>query len=314
MQNNLKNQASKDMGFRISRNHIEHQGRMRRYWLCHPSTQVNYSSLSLVILLHGAGSSAGHALRHTAMNKYAQAGSFLLLVPEGSRPDENEPPGFLINPQSWNEGTVKNYAYRAGIDDVGFLHKIIKNLKAEYTLGNIFICGFSNGAAMAFRLSIELKQSFPEICAIAPVCGNPSSDFLKEFHLENPDFHTKANPTKVLWIIGDNDPTMPLDGKNAQSPWGKTYDKLSVDEYIRLYFQCININIDNISESSDNPLYLDKIYGKQEDLTLRTIYKMGHHWPGGRTEISGQTEFFGKINNSFDCTEMILKYFRQNND
>ncbi|NBY01460.1 MAG: hypothetical protein EBQ87_05690 [Planctomycetes bacterium] len=121
-------------------------GNMRRYALLRKPR--NYSKpCALLIMLHGAGGTASWTLDETELDKFADEKGIVLLLPEGTREDMNRGPGFLQNPQVWNDGSPRAQMGQPGVDDVAFLDLLIDHVLGLRLIdpAKIFMAGFSNG-------------------------------------------------------------------------------------------------------------------------------------------------------------------------
>ncbi|HET6573558.1 MAG TPA: PHB depolymerase family esterase, partial [Fimbriiglobus sp.] len=167
----------------------------RRYLLAGTSSAVGQP---VVIVLHGTGGTAAWADDETGWSAVAAREGFALAIPEGLPPDPHKPPKFLTNPQRWTEGT----------EDVEFLSTVIADVlrRASGDPRRVYLTGFSNGAAMAFRFAAERAEL---LAAVAPVAG----------YCEVPD-PKPSRPVPTLTVIGTADPLVPLRGGPVRLPWG----------------------------------------------------------------------------------------------
>jgi polyhydroxybutyrate depolymerase len=167
-------------------------GRVRTYLLHLPKTYDVQSALPLVIVLHGGGDYAGHAITSTAMSAKADEKQFVVVYPNGTGRLKNR----LL---TWNAGTGDGYASRNNIDDVGFIRALIDSLRTQYKIdaNRLYVTGLSNGGMMAYRLACEL----PDIAAIAPVAGTQNYEPCRPSH-----------PVSVIAFHGTADETVPFDG------------------------------------------------------------------------------------------------------
>ena len=80
---------------------MEIAGLRREYLLL----ATNQPGSPLVVFLHGMGATAEWADDETGWSQLARPENFALALPGALRPDPNEPPKFLTNPQRWNDGS-----------------------------------------------------------------------------------------------------------------------------------------------------------------------------------------------------------------
>ena len=58
----------------------------------------------LVVMLHGAGGSAGRVIGATRWDEVAEREGFVVACPNGTPSNESKRESFLRNPQTWNSG------------------------------------------------------------------------------------------------------------------------------------------------------------------------------------------------------------------
>src|SRR5207245_1310631 len=116
----------------------------------------------VVLMIHGAGGTARWTLAETGWGAKADQEGFLAVFPQGTPPDPRRPAHFRTNPQLWNDGPARDIAGRQETDDVGFIRALLTDLAARFAVDEhrVYVTGFSNGAAMTFRLGAELSTAF----------------------------------------------------------------------------------------------------------------------------------------------------------
>src|SRR5262245_50351458 len=131
----------------------------RSYLVHHPSPAPP-AQWPVVMFLHGAGATAAWAMTETRLDAAADRNGFLLVLPEGTRPDPTRPPGFLSNPPVWNDGPRRGEMGVERADDVGFLSAVLDDLARHHPIdpARVYVTGFSNGAGMTFRLAAERAE------------------------------------------------------------------------------------------------------------------------------------------------------------
>src|ERR1019366_354154 len=238
---------------------ISFGGVMRDFLVHLPPGFSNSQHLPLVFNLHGTPSDAGQEEFYSRMSITADTNNFIVVYPDG-----------LGN--QWNVGF--NSPYASGVDDVGFISKIIDTMAQLYNidLTRVYSCGMSDGGFMSHRLACELEN---RIVAIAAVSGLPTDS--TAFHCT----HTRNIP--VMQIHGTADPLVPYAGFQS----GDT-GFYSVEQTIDFW-----LNKDQCSFVSDTTFLPDintydsstvqKIhYGSCGSSTEVLFYKIiggGHSWP-----------------------------------
>ena len=271
-------------------------GNMRRYALLRKPR--NYSKpCALLIMLHGAGGTAAWTLEETELDKFADEKDIVLLLPEGTREDMSRGPGFLQNPQVWNDGSPRAQMGQPGVDDVAFLDLLIDhvlNLKL-IDPSKIFMTGFSNGAGMTFRFASEGTHK-PK--GIAPVSGLMRQDQIA-CHLEIP----------TIYIMGKADPLMPFDGGAIISPWTRlSENRPAVSSTITSWEKALGgVNTSSKTETQHGVQITDRHCGKN-NIKFRTILvdELGHHWPGGKGTLNKRLA--GKPSNKIHASSEIWSF------
>jgi polyhydroxybutyrate depolymerase len=122
-------------------------GRERIYNDYSPVSYDGQRPLPAVIMLHGAGATGTGVIAETGWDKKADQQNFLAVFPDAVRADPSSPPGFLTNPQLWNDGSGRGQSFLAGVDDVRFLELLIADLSANMPsiTGRCFSPAFPTG-------------------------------------------------------------------------------------------------------------------------------------------------------------------------
>lgn len=271
-------------------------GNMRRYALLRKPRNY-FKPCPMLIMLHGAGGTAAWTLDETELDKFADEKGIVLLLPEGTREDMNRGPGFLQNPQVWNDGSPRAQMGQPGVDDVAFLDLLIDhvlNLKL-IDPDKLFLAGFSNGAGMTFRFA---SQGTHKPHGIAPVSGLMPQD-LQPSNL--------AIPT--IFIMGKTDPLMPFEGGTIISPWTRlSENRPAVSSTISAWEKALGgVNSPSKIENQNGVQITDRNCGKL-NTPFRTIVveELGHHWPGGKGTLNKRLA--GKPSNKIHASTEIWNF------
>lgn len=224
-------------------------------------------------MLHGTGGSAEFAAEETRWPAFADTHRLLVAFPDGLPVDPSRPPSFLSNPKRWNDGSNLDGTGRVPAalpDDVDFLSQVIRHVVRHANADPHRVCltGFSNGAAMCFRFAAERPA---ELAAVAPLAGychvSPAA---------------VLPPVPTLYLVGDHDLLIPLDGGPVRVPWGnRVVERPTVDA--RLGKWAIALGCSPTPEVvSDADGVREERFAGPVEFTKLTVSGLGHHWPGGK--------------------------------
>jgi polyhydroxybutyrate depolymerase len=275
---------------------LESAGVQRRYVVHAPQRQAGAALVPLVIVLHGAGGNGRNALEQGRWVEKADAEGFVVVAPEGTAEHEDRRRSLLSNPQTWNAGPgIGSSAAARGVDDVGFIRDLIDELVRTRGIDprRVFVTGFSNGAAMAFRVGAELSD---RVAAIAPV----SNGLLVPVP-------ALARPVSLLLIWGTADPLNPFAGGIVKRG-GQHYQRPSAVSSWKTWSRAL------ACEGSPNSEALKAGVARQafercadrSAAEFISIEGLGHQWPGGRVYIRVVA---GSGSDALDATDRIWDFF-----
>ncbi|HEX4608046.1 MAG TPA: dienelactone hydrolase family protein [Urbifossiella sp.] len=233
----------------------------------------------LVVVLHGAGGTAAWADGETGWSAAARAG-FALALPDALPPDPTQPPKFLTNPPLWNTrgaGADEDLldGSSAAADDLAFLSAVLTDAatRAGADPRRVSVTGFSNGAAMAFRVAAELSD---RVAAVAPVAG----------YCRVPAGFRPARPVPTLYLIGAADPLVPVRGGEVRSPWKhRLVRRRPVAGTLARWAGILGCAPDPVAAADADGVRVD-VYPGPVPFRAVTIDGLGHHWPGGKGQLN----------------------------
>jgi len=273
---------------------INVDGIERSYVVYAPKSDAG-SKQPVVIVLHGGGESAEYMINATGWSDKAQEENFIVVFPEGTRPNPAIPAELQTNQQTWADGADRFYHHtERGVDDVAFIDALLDEVIVLFNADEkkIFVTGFSNGASMTLRLGVELSD---RIAAIGPVAGGLWSHNLK---LER--------SVSLIYISGTADP-LPTEIEVA---FGDTTKKIEaphqdIGEIWARMLSCSKRTAEN-STSKNTTLLAWSDCKDGSRVHTYTIEGLGHVWPrkGDMLETSS-----GVLKSKFEATDAIWEFF-----
>jgi polyhydroxybutyrate depolymerase len=250
-------------------------------------------------MLHGAGGSGDFARDETGWSDLADREGFLVAYPDAIAVNPAKPPKFLTNPAWWNDGSGRGGIQHDSINDVGFVGAMIDELVGSGMVdpGRVYITGFSNGAAMTFKLATELAD---RIAAIAPTAGH--------CWVTQPG---PARPLPTLYIVGTEDPLIPIQGGRVRTPWGQREDRPTVADTLRKWARAIRCQQQPERIAEQDRVLKEKYPSMANGPELQSILieGLGHHWPGGKGKLG--EKLGGSVASPVQATIVIWDFFRQ---
>ncbi len=273
-------------------------GSFNRHYIVHvPPTFDAKRKLALVIMLHGAGGTGQQAMEQTGWDRKADHEDFIAVFPDGVPEHPKQPPSFLLNPQTWNEGSGRHASGKRNDGDVEFIAYIIDALEARYGAdpNRIFVTGFSNGASMTFRTGIELSD---KIAAIAPVAG----------HLFVHD-HQLKRPLPTLYIIGRDDP-LELPNGGTLRIRGEDIEQPPIEQNLMQWRLLDGCSVKPTSEVRGGGVEIVRFDDCRDGVEVVEYFidDMGHVWPGGINRLPAR--LVGKPSDKLNATDVIWSFFK----
>jgi polyhydroxybutyrate depolymerase len=271
---------------------LDFGGFQRTYRLHLPLNFDPEKAYPLVLVFHGAGGTGELAAEITGWHHKADTEGFIAVFPDGLAKDPSRPQSFMRNPQFWNAGVATSGANRP--DDVAFVRTLIDVVKRGHKIDDrrIYATGFSNGAAMSWRLAIELSDV---IAAVGPVAG-----FLA---IPEPQV-VRAVPTLV--IACEADPMIPIDGGMVKDIWSKeARNRPSLRAIVKSYAVACGCSEEPETVSNENGV-THLFY--QPYVHFYIIAEAGHTYPGGAETLSER--LFGKRTDKLNATNLLWDFFK----
>jgi polyhydroxybutyrate depolymerase len=265
--------------------HLTVNGLERSYLLHIPDGLDPRSPVPVILAFHGGFGTAKYFAQTTEIHERAGQAGFVVVYPEGYG-------------RSWNAGDCCGPAQRRNIDDVAFVQALLADLGSIINLDprRIFATGFSNGGKLAYRLACELSE---RIAAIAPAATSLGIADC------NPN-----RPVPVLHFHGLADRYAPfMGGRGAFEPAGV---HTSVPETIAVWARLDGCTDEaSVTFRKGAATCVTHQRCKQEaEVTLCTIERMGHQWPGFRPQRIVERRL-GPGTDDLSATDMLLPFFQR---
>ena len=255
-----------------------------------PANYTNKQKLSLVLNLHGSGSTALNEEGFSGMDQTANSDHFIVaypqaLIPNGSGFDWNVPDEPLFGGGAVPAGSP---------NDIKFLVSLVKTLEKKYCVDplRVYATGHSGGAREASQLACDASSV---IAAVAPVDG-----------LRAPSPCHAARAVPVIAFHGSADPIDPFNG-NGQAYW--TYSVPVAAQKWATFDKC-SPSPKTTKPAHDVVLTSYRSCANGAQVQLYEIIGEGHEWPGGPTLPSVYTNVLGPQSNAINANQLMWSFFK----
>ncbi len=255
---------------------------------------------SLLILYHGGGGSPEQMRIHTAFefDVLGEQHGFIVVYPEGYE-------GY------WNtcQRSRKNAATVKNVDDIAFTQKLVDWFDHQYGIdrSHVFAAGFSNGAHMCYRLTLETPGTFAAVAAI-------SANLPAEADSKCAG-GSRVAPTMI--INGTDDPINPYAGGELSfygilnfGPVLSTHDTIA---FFLAQHRIPDARTIRYSDANGNPeTWVEENSWSDGSLPQRivlvTVHGGGHSIPQNKYHFP---KAFGTTNTDFDAPSAIWRFFER---
>ncbi len=276
--------------YKFSLNHEE----KKRYYLLHIPESYEGKSIDLVLSFHGGMGTAEIQRDYYGWVKKSDEEGFAIAFPNGTSRLKS---GKFA---TWNAGSCCGYSIESNSDDVGFVKKIIEDVKVKVSVDKIFATGMSNGGMLSHRLACEMPDTFTAVAAVAGT--------------NNYDDCNPSKPISVMHIHGLQDDHVLFEGGCGPKCRidGET-EFVSVPETIEGW-----IGKNNCKKDPERILKNDKgyceLYSQCDDGTqveLCVAEDGGHSWPGAK--LSPNKPESNRPSQAFSATDEVWNFFEAQN-
>jgi len=275
-----------------------HQDYQRKYIVHLPSGYTGDTAVAAVLTLHGGSGDMYNVQGFTQMNNASNQKGFLAVYPQGIG---EAPPGY-----SWADGRGTT-ADDAGIDDVGFLDKLIDKLADDYNVDKlrVYVCGFSNGGFMTQRLACELSDHFAAIGGLG--CSLDSTLYAN---------CSPSTPVPMMYVSGTNDPEVPYNGGYMNNPAVEPI--VAVEDAVQYWVDHNNcsteepvVNIPDYIEDDSSTVDMYDYTDCDAGVMVRffKVNNGGHTWPG--VEIPDMEPLLGETNEDIHASFQLWNFFKE---
>ena len=273
---------------------------MRRTALVHlPANFDPQKAYPLVVVIHGAFSTAEIMEQETGFSKLADSEQFVVLYPNGM--------GIFGFIQHWNAGHCCGKAASDNLDDVAFIDECIDTVvqRVKIDRKRIYVAGFSNGGMLAYRYASERSTTVSAVAALAASVGGRATP-------EDPWWMPlpPKKPVPLLIVHGNDDQAVPIEGGISPEKGGKR-------QYLPLA-DSISFWLSNNGCSwayQQKSIYDEKVLLRSwqncaggSEIMVYTLDDWGHRWPGPAF-IESDSSLAG-----FDITPLIWNFFKHHGE
>jgi polyhydroxybutyrate depolymerase len=258
---------------------LEFGGLRRTYLLHKPASYDGRKPVPLVLAFHGRFGTGRLMEEMTRFSDISERDGFIVAYPDGIS-------------RSWNAGHGIGKASELGIDDVGFVTKLIDSLTDSLAIDSsrVYLAGMSNGAVFAYRLACTIGA---KLAAIGVVAGAIASAIAENC--------VPTHPISILHIHGTADPI---------APWDSGGPVLSVAGTIQRWVEWNDCSTDPhvTLQKGQVTCMTYRGCGAGAEVSLCRIEGGGHTWPGS-SPLTAWRSILGSTNEDIDASEFIWDFF-----
>ncbi len=277
---------------------VRFHGFRRTYRVHLPPGYDSARPLPMVIVIHGAFDTAGGMERFTGFSTLADREDFIVVYPNGI--------GILGFLQHWNAGHCCGKAAADGVDDVGFLTRVIEDACARLAVDRhrIYMTGFSNGGMMVHRFAAERGDLLAAVAPLAAVAGGRQDNKTPEWGIPDP-----VCPMPLLAMHGLADTNVPFNGGTSEAHGG-TRQYWSVERSLAVWTRrngCVTAPVSRDEREGKVHITAWQDCASGKDVALYSLEGWDHNWPG--------PYFTAKLDardplRDFDAARIIWDFFK----
>jgi polyhydroxybutyrate depolymerase len=274
-------------------------GAQRSYLVHVPQDHQNTGPLPLVVVIHGAFSTAKEIETQSGFSELADKEKFIVVYPNGAF-------GILGFLQHWNAGHCCGRAAAENIDDIGFLDAVIADAAERFNIDRhrIYMAGHSNGGMLAYRYAAERSETVAAIATAAASIGGRASEDDPVWVIPLPE-----RPVPLIVFHGKEDRNVPYRGGRSPEKGG-TREYFSVEKSVDFWVLHNRCGEVPLSDTLYNGLISRQIWrdkNKNNSVVLFSLEEWGHMWPG--KYFTGNLDADNPLK-GFDAAEIIWQFLR----
>lgn len=242
----------------------------RQYLVLRPADAPLDEPLPAVMVLHGLGVDRFGMVAVAPWAEAVARDGFVAVFPQGVL-------------SSWNVGPCCPPASLGGVDDVGFLARVVDQVRARPDVDpdRLYLTGFSNGGIMAYSLACARTADFAAVAPMAAV---------------NLTGCTPSQPISLLHLHGDPDPTVPYDGSATLSQLLSSEPFPAVPPTVAAWAEADGCDAEPTQTDEGDGVMLSEWSGCPAgiEVELLTYPGNGHAWPTEPLDgLDAVLSFFG---------------------
>jgi polyhydroxybutyrate depolymerase len=275
-------------------------GKNDRHFLLHiPEGYTASRPLPLVVVLHGAFSTAREVEKWSGWSQLADREGFIVIYPEGI--------GILGFLQHWNAGHCCGKALEKNWNDVAFIESAIDGICSQYEVDKqrIYMMGYSNGGMLTYRFAAERSSLLAAAASVAGAINSRVSQDQPAWQMPSPE---RAVP--FLIMHGNADKAIPYEGKKAVVRAGKRQYH-SVADAAGFWITANKTTQGPVRTTSFGGMVSEESWtdaDNRNEVRVYRIFNWGHKWPGGSFMRDLPD---GDPLKDFDAAKIIWRFFQK---
>jgi len=277
---------------------LDADGYRRSYRVHIPAGYRPAQPAPLVVVVHGAFSTARDMEEETGFSQLADKEGFVVAYPDGI--------GILGFLQHWNAGHCCGKAAADGVDDVGFIADIIEHVTGYASIDDsrVYMVGFSNGAMLTHRFAAERTELLAAAASLAGAID--SADNSSEPGWQMP---AAGSSLPIIMFHGLQDERIPYGEAHADGT-SRLRGYSTVADASRYWWSRNGCDQHHRSDVAANAgISIDTWSGCHENVSVQlfTLTEWGHRWPGPyfTDRVEPRDDLHG-----FDAATIIWSFFQ----